>query len=139
MTGSDPRLSSPPAPAERADAQQGAAALLTTMVALLIATMVCGVIIAVAQVHRTADDLRAAADAAALAVLSGSPLAGGSGPADVTAGRATAAANGARLDSVDLDHWPLGVLITVQADVAGVGPVAGFPLRATGAARLEQP
>ncbi|WP_370326461.1 hypothetical protein [Euzebya sp.] len=118
--------------------ERGAAALLTTLVALLLAALVMAVGLAAARIWHAAAAARTAADAAALAALAGSPLAGGDGPPDLTAARATAAANGGELVEVDDAAWPVAVVVHVRT-WTGPTPIGSRPLTAAAAARLVRP
>lgn len=100
-------------PSGRRD-QQGAAALTTMLAAVVVSAALIGSLLLVGSIMATADRARLVADAASLAVVSGSPLAGGDGGPDVAAGRAVARANGGSLRSVSLDEWPLEVIVTVS-------------------------
>lgn len=82
-----------------------------------------------------------AADAVALAVMSGSVLAGGDGQPALEAGRVVADANGTQLVAVDLAGWPTAVLVHLH-----LVPTAGWgaggllpPVTLVAAARLEPP
>lgn len=119
--------------------EQGAAALLTTLLVTVMLTMTVVLTITTAHIMRGADVARVAADAAALAVLSGSPLAGGTGPPDLEKGREVAVANGAELVAVDRAGWPLRVTVTVEVGVSGLPSGVNPTLRARAAARLEPP
>jgi Flp pilus assembly protein TadG len=117
----------------------GTAALLTTMLALAMLILASGLTVHAAHVMRGADAARVAADAAALAVLSGSSLAGGTGQLDLDTGRQVATANGATLVGVDTSGWPLSTAVTVAVDIRGLPPGLRPQLRATAAARLHPP
>ncbi|HUG83964.1 MAG TPA: hypothetical protein VMM13_05340 [Euzebya sp.] len=120
-------------------ADRGAAAVTGVMATVVALVLLLPSLVAVAGLLATARSTRSAADAAALAVLSGSPLAAGSGVPDTGAGHDLAAANGARLVSVDPDGWPMEVSVTVTARPAGVlGDLVG-DLTAHATARLVPP
>lgn len=115
----------------------GAAAVTTVAVAglgVVLALALMAVTIAtLGAAHRTAD----AADLTALAVLSGSILAGGDGEPDLTAGRDLARRMGVRLDAIDTGGWP----VTVVVRVSRPPPVAmaGLRITAEAAAQLHPP
>lgn len=115
---------------------RGAAAVVTTLWTVLLLSLVWGLLVPTARVMVAADRARVAADAAALAVLSGSTLAGGTGQPALDAGRQVAVANGAALDSVDSTGWPVTVTATVVVDLDGIAGVLGRRLNTTAAARL---
>ncbi len=77
---------------------------------MLLASLLLGAaavgLVTVVDVSLAAARARTAADAAALAAMSSSPLAGGD-DAPAVAARAAAAANGARIAATDDRGWPL--------------------------------
>lgn len=118
----------------------GGAAALTGLLAVALSLLtVLPILTAVGDASHAGARATTAADAAALAVLAGSPLAGGDGPPDLVAGHRMAEANGARLVDVDLDRWPTGVAVRVVAGPRG--PVARLVprLHARAAAELVPP
>ncbi|WP_108665921.1 hypothetical protein [Euzebya rosea] len=90
----------------------------TTLLVLGLVTL--GLTVAIASLGRATVALQhgtAAADAAALAVLTGSPLAGGSGSPNVEAAADVARDNGASLVRVELAGWPRSVVVAVAVDL----------------------
>lgn len=123
-------------------ADVGAAALL--LVTLAAAAMaVVGVVVVVAAVAGSAGArLQTAADLAALAAVSASPLAGGPDVdgRGVARERAVqvATANGADVTGIDVSGWPVEVAVEVRLSVSRVGvPWPWATPRATAAAALR--
>lgn len=129
-----------PQPGDGPAGEQGAAALLTAGVGLLVATLLCAALPTAAGLAVTGIRARAAADAVALAVLAGSPLAAPPDrPVQPDVAHRVAGANGAVLLAVDRSGWPTAVVATVE--VPAPGPLGGLvpSVRASGSARLEPP
>ncbi len=115
-------------------------ALLATIAGLVLALVVCLLTAAVTRVVEGTGRAQDVADAAALAVLSGSPLVDGDGRPALDAAHRVAQANGLVLVAVDLDGWPLGVRASVHPGVDLAAPFGGLLLPPRwGAARLVPP
>jgi hypothetical protein len=93
----------------------GFVALGVVCTAALLFVAAAAAIIVASDVATTAARARAAADAAALAGMAASPLAGGDGRAHLAAAR-LAEANDARLVRLGEEGWPLRLAVTTQAD-----------------------
>lgn len=106
---------------------------ITAVVAVLVVLLVA--LVGATLLARPVADH--AADAAAIAVLGGSALAGGTGEPDVDAGQRVARANGAVLETLDLAGWPRSVIVTVRLPLHL--PWAEAHLTARAAATLHPP
>lgn len=93
--------------------EDGGIAIVSAVTAMLLSVAALGLTSAVLDYGVAAARARTAADAAALAAMSASPLAAGTGTpgprADVVA-----EANGARVRRIDDDAWPLRVRVVVE-------------------------
>ncbi|CAN5282777.1 hypothetical protein BH23ACT9_BH23ACT9_03440 [soil metagenome] len=116
--------------------QRGAAALTSVLCTMALMALVVPLLLAVTGVLAAGSQARTAADAAAVAVLSGSVLAGGDGDPDTATGDRVARANGAALVAVDLAGWPTAVVVEVRVTAAGW---LQDRVTARAAARLEPP
>ena len=121
--------------------ERGAAGLTVVLGAVVVLVVGLAGVTAIADLALTSARARVAADAAALAAVGASPLAGaGAGaPADPQAqARQLAAANDAELVATDDFGWPLryGVTVAVQPSTAWVRRLVG-PVRAGAAAALR--
>lgn len=114
-------------------------ALLTLLAGLLAGAVGIVVLVAATDLSVAAARARSAADAAALAAAAESPLAAGGGDPGGAA-VAAAAANGARLDSLVLDGWPVHVQVGVSVPY-GTPLVQALvsPARARAAAAVHPP
>ena len=117
----------------------GAAALLTLLVAGTALALALATTSAALRVVVDLAAARTAADATALAVLSGSPLAGGAGAPDTAVGAEVARRNGARLVEIDVAGWPRAVAVTVAVELPDVWPLADRSLDLRAAARAVPP
>lgn len=121
----------------RATADRGTSALLT-MAVVGAAALATGLLLAAAAGIVTASARAAVvADLAALAAADTSPLAADDGDPEAAA-RAVAAANGAVLDDLDLDGWPVAVSARVRLPVSGM-PSWWPAIAGNGAAALRPP
>ncbi|MEE8601268.1 hypothetical protein [Euzebya tangerina] len=128
-----------PTVARRANpADGGAAGLLTILTTLISGTVVVAVVLSLATAAAAAGRARAAADAAALAILSGSPLAGGDGSPARDAGEIVARAADVTIVSLDQADWPLAVHVVTEIDVPLI-PWMPRVLQARGSAALDPP
>lgn len=108
----------------------GAAALTSLLVSLVGFALVVPLVLVAADVAVAGTRARTAAEAAALAVMRGSPLLGGDGRPDTAAGDDLARQNGGTVTAVDLTAWPLGVVVETTSPATGpfarlVGPQEG--------------
>ncbi|HUH06876.1 MAG TPA: hypothetical protein VML96_03615 [Egibacteraceae bacterium] len=94
--------------------QRGSAALLTVLAGAALMLLGVALILALADYGVTAARASTAADGAALAAMSMSPLVEGSGDPHAAAAQ-VAAANGATLRRLDVDGWPFNVEVEVVA------------------------
>ena len=119
------------------DATQGAAAPTTLLVLGLVAFALKVGVVSIGRAAVSLQQGTAAADAAALAVLTGSTLAGGDGSPALEAAADVTLENGATLVGVDLAGWPHRVLVVVAVDI-GL-PLVGGLVTVEAAAALRPP
>jgi hypothetical protein len=120
-------------------ADRGSAGLTLILGAVLMVTVALAGVTAVADLALTSARARSAADAAALAAVATSPLAGGGAGADPRAeAQRLAAANRADIVELAPHGWPLryGVTVAVEPSTTWVRRLVG-PVRAGAVAALR--